>query len=66
MQVGKPYKATILKNYHILSYVRKSYAILTFRVANNFWKIVYNISLRNNAIYIDRCIKYFYLLFLWN
>lgn len=24
MQVGKPYKATILKNYHILSYVRKA------------------------------------------
>lgn len=36
MQVGKPYKATILKNYHILLYVHKSYSIVTFTDAPYF------------------------------
>lgn len=47
MQVGKPYKATILKNYHILLYVQKYYAkvMLNFFIKEKYYFITNEIVL---------------------
>lgn len=49
MQVGKPYKATILKNYHILLYVHKSYGIVTFIDAPYFISKLTLLFLNNSS-----------------
>lgn len=76
MQVGKPYKATILKNYHILLYVHKSYSIVTFvdalyHLENNFiyWlKSIYAVIILRLSKYLKTFYVYifFKLQIYWN
>lgn len=76
MQVGKPYKATILKNYHILLYVHKSYSIVTFvdalyHLENNiiYWlKSIYAVIILRLSKFLKTFYVYifFKLLIYWN